>query len=243
MKAIQLILITLTALSGCTKKDYAPVAPKITDTATTSQPMTGPITYLALGDSYTIGERVPQIQSFPYQLTTLLNSFKLDVQNPDIIAVTGWTTDDLISGISRSEFKDKKYDFVTLLIGVNDQYQHRSKDNYRIKFAQLLHTAIDFAKGDTSKVFVVSIPDWGVTPFAGGRDSVIGPDIDAFNAINKEETAKTHVPNYIDINPISKKAATDLTLVADDGLHPSGAMYKLWVDEIEPAVKTRLEQK
>ena len=243
MKAIQLILITLTAISGCTKKDYPPIAPQTTDTATTTQPMKGPITYLALGDSYTIGERVPQIQSFPYQLTTLLNGFKLDVQNPDIIAVTGWTTDNLINAIDRSDFKDKEYDFVTLLIGVNDQYQHLSKDNYRTKFAQVLHRAIKFAKGDTTKVFVVSIPDWGVTPFAGGRDSVIGPDIDAFNAINKEETAKAHVPNYIDINPISKKAATDLTLVADDGLHPSGGMYKLWVDEIEPYVRKRLEQK
>jgi len=243
MKAIQLILVTLTALSGCTKNAFPPVAPKNIDTITTTKPMTGPVTYLALGDSYTIGERVPQIQSFPYQLAAQLNSFSLDVQNPDIIAVTGWTTDDLISAISRSAFKDKKYTFVTLLIGVNDQYQNRSKDNYRVKFAQLLHTAIDFANGDTSKVFVVSIPDWGVTPFAGGRDSVIGPDIDAFNAINKEETAKAHVPNYIDINPTSKKAATDLTLVADDGLHPSGAMYKLWVDALVPEVREMLKQK
>ena len=243
MKAIQLILITLTTLSACTKKDYPPITPKSTDTITTTKPMTDPVTYLALGDSYTIGERVPQSQSFPYQLTTLLNSFKLDVENPDIIAVTGWTTDDLISAISRSDFKNKKYDFVTLLIGVNDQYQHRSKENYRTKFAQLLHTAIDFAKGDTSKVFVLSIPDWGVTPFAGGRDSVIGPDIDEFNAINKQETAKAHVPNYIDINPISKKAGTDPTLVADDGLHPSGTMYKLWVDALVPEVRKRLQQK
>jgi lysophospholipase L1-like esterase len=243
MKAIQLILITLTALSGCTKKDYPPIMQKGTDTTISTNPMTGPITYLALGDSYTIGERVPQIQSFPYQLTTLLNAYRLDVQNPDIIAVTGWTTDDLISAISRSAFKDKKYSFVTLLIGVNDQYQNRSKDNYRVKFVQLLHTAIDFANGDTSKVFVLSIPDWGVTPFGGGRDSVIGPDIDAFNAINKEETAKAHVPNYIDINPISKKAATDLTLVADDGLHPSAAMYGLWVDALVPEVRERLKQK
>jgi len=242
MKAIQLILITLTALSGCTKKDLPPVTPKSTDTTTTIKPMAGPITYLALGDSYTIGERVPQIQSFPYQLTAKLNTFNLDVQTPDIIAVTGWTTDNLINAIDRSDFKDKQYDFVTLLIGVNDQYQHLSKDNYRTKFAQVLHRAIKFAKGDTSKVFVVSIPDWGVTPFAGGRDSVIGPDIDEFNAINKEETAKAHVPNYIDINPVSKQAATDLTLVADDGLHPSGAMYKLWVDALVPEVRKRLQQ-
>ena len=242
MRAIQLILITLTALSGCTKNNFPPVQQQSTDTTTTTKPMATPVTYLALGDSYTIGERVPQLQSFPYQLTTLLNTFKLDVQPPDIIAVTGWTTDDLISAISRSTFKTKKYDFVTLLIGVNDQYQGRSKDNYRTKFVQLLHTAINFAQGDTSRVFVVSIPDWGVTPFAGGRDSVIGPEIDEFNAINREETAKGHVHNYIDITPVSRQAATDLTLVAEDGLHPSGAMYKLWVDAIEPSVRARLEK-
>jgi len=178
---------------------------------------------------------------FNRSLTSLLNFYKLDVQTPDIIAVTGWTTDELISAITSSDFKDKKYDFVTLLIGVNDQYQKQSKDNYRIKFTQVLRTAINFAKGDSSKVFVLSIPDWGVTPFAGGREGEIGPDIDLFNDINREETAKAHV-TYINITAISRRAAIDKTLIADDGLHPSGAMYQLWVQELEPSVKLILEK-
>lgn len=243
MKVLHIILITVTALSGCTKKAAVPTPVVKTDTTISTNTMTTPATYLALGDSYTIGQSVPQIQSFPYQLVTLLNSFKLDVQPPDIIAVTGWTTDDLIGAISRSEFKDKKYDFVTLLIGVNDQYQYQSKDNYRTKFAQVLHTAINFAKGDSSRVFVLSIPDYGVTPFAAGRNTIIGPDIDAFNAINKEETAKAHVHNYTDITAISRLAATNPSLIASDGLHPSAQMYQMWVQALEPSVKARLEQK
>ncbi|ASU36010.1 hypothetical protein MuYL_4125 [Mucilaginibacter xinganensis] len=235
-------MIAITTLAGCTKK-AAVSAPVAAIDTTTTKPMTTPATYLALGDSYTIGQSVPQAESFPYQLVNLLNSFMLDVQPPDIIAITGWTTDDLINAISRSTFKDKQYDFVTLLIGVNDQYQNQSKDNYRTKFAQVLQTAIKFAKGDSSRVFVLSIPDWGVTPFAGGRDSIIGPDIDQFNAINREETAKAHVKNYIDITAISRLAAADLSLIAPDGLHPSGKMYLQWVQALEPSVKARLGEK
>ncbi|MEO6631251.1 MAG: SGNH/GDSL hydrolase family protein [Mucilaginibacter sp.] len=243
MKILQIILIAVTALSGCTKKAAVPAPVVKTDTSVTTKPMTTPVTYLALGDSYTIGQSVPQNQSFPYQLVNLLNSFKFDVQPPDIIAVTGWTTDNLIAAISQSDFKDKQYDFVTLLIGVNDQYQYQSKDNYRTKFAQVLHTAINFAKGDASRVFVLSIPDYGVTPFAAGRENTIGPDIDAFNAINKDETAKAHVSNYIDITAISRLAATNPSLIATDGLHPSAQMYQMWVQALEPSVKARLEQK
>ncbi|MGZ3874538.1 MAG: SGNH/GDSL hydrolase family protein [Mucilaginibacter sp.] len=200
-----------------------------------------PITYLALGDSYTIGQSVPQIESYPYQLVNSLNHYSLHVQAPDIIAVTGWTTDNLINAISQSSFKDKKYDFVTLLIGVNDQYQHLSKDNYRVKFVQVLHTALNFVKGDSSRVFVLSIPDWGVTPFGGGRDGVIGPDIDQFNAINRDEASKAHV-HYINITDLSRHAASDPSLTATDGLHPSGSMYQQWVQLLEPAVRKQLEK-
>ena len=242
MKILQIILIAVTALSGCTKKAAVPAPIVKTDTAVTTKPMTTPVTYLALGDSYTIGQSVPQIQSFPYQLVNLLNYYQLNVQKPDIIAVTGWTTDELINAISRSDFKDNKYDFVTLLIGVNDQHEYQSKDNYRTKFAQVLHTAINFAKGDASRVFVLSIPDYGVTPYGNGRESIIGPDIDAFNAINRDETAKAHVLNYIDITAISRLAATNPLLIADDGLHPSAQMYQMWVQALEPSVKARLEK-
>jgi len=200
------------------------------------------VTYLALGDSYTIGEAVPQAQSYPYQLTALLQSTGINVQAPTIIATTGWTTDNLIAAIAASNITQKKYDFVTLLIGVNDQYQQLSQSNYTIKFAEVLNTAINFAGGNTSRVFVLSIPDWGVTPFGGGRDNVIGPEIDQFNAINKAASIKAGV-NYLDITPISREAATDLTLIAPDGLHPSGKMYAIWMQMLEPMVARQLEKK
>jgi lysophospholipase L1-like esterase len=241
MKTLQIILIALTSLSGCTKKPGN--VPAIASDTTKTKTMTASdsVTYLALGDSYTIGEAVPQNQSYPYQLTDLLNTNKFKVQTPTIIATTGWTTDDLIGAISRSDINGKTYDFVTLLIGVNDQYQQLSQDNYKIKFAQVLNTAIGFAKGDTSRVFVLSIPDWGVTPFAAGRDSTIGPQIDQFNAINKAISQKAGV-HYLDITAISRLAATDPTLIAPDGLHPSGKMYGLWMGLLEPLVAGRLKK-
>jgi lysophospholipase L1-like esterase len=244
MKLLQVLLFAIAAFTGCAKKAdtgkaFVPVTIK-NDTTTTA--MTDTLHYLALGDSYTIGEAVSQDQSYPYQLIDLLNFYKLNVQNPDIIAITGWTTDNLIDAISKSSFKNKKYDFVTLLIGVNDQYQRLDQGNYRTKFAQVLQTAIAFAGGDNTRVFVLSIPDWGVTPFAGGQDAIIGPVIDQFNAINKDETAKAHV-TYFDITPISRQAASDATLVAPDGLHPSGKMYQQWVQLIEPGIKARLLKK
>ena len=241
MKTLQIILIALTSLSGCSKK--ADTITSITSDTTKTKTMTASdsVTYLALGDSYTIGEAVPQNQSYPYQLTDLLNTNKFNVRAPTIIATTGWTTDELIGAISRSDIHNKTYDFVTLLIGVNDQYQQLSQDNYKIKFAQVLNTAISFAKGDTSRVFVLSIPDWGVTPFAAGRDSTIGPQIDQFNAINKTITQKAGV-HYLDITAISRQAATDPTLIAPDGLHPSGKMYGLWMGLLEPLVAARLKK-
>jgi len=131
---------------------------------------------------------------------------------------------------------------VTLLIGVNDQYQGLSQENYRIKFAAVLQTVIGFANGDTSRIFVLSIPDYGVTPFANGDDSIIGPQIDQFNAINKEISLKAGV-QYLDITPISRVAAHNAALVAPDGLHPSALMYAYWMQQLEPMVATRLNKK
>jgi len=202
---------------------------------------TNTLNYLALGDSYTIGEAVPQSQSYPYQLADALNAQSFHVQPPKIIAVTGWTTDDLINAISQSGITNKKFSFVTLLIGVNDQYQQLSQDNYKIKFAQVLNTAMTVAGGDASKVFVLSIPDWGVTPFAAGQDNVIRPQIDEFNAINKAISKAAGV-NYLDITPISRQAAADPSLIAPDGLHPSGKMYTLWVNSLEPVVAAKLKK-
>ena len=239
MKTLQILLIALTAFTGCNKKAET-MPTRNNDTTVIKKADT--VSYLALGDSYTIGEAVPQDQSYPYQLTALLQSTGINVQTPTIIATTGWTTDNLIDAIAVSNITQKKYDFVTLLIGVNDQYQQLSQSNYTIKFAQVLNTAINFAGGNTSRVFVLSIPDWGVTPFGSGRDNVIGPEIDQFNAINKAASMKAGV-NYLDITPISRMAATDLTLIAPDGLHPSGKMYAIWMQELEPMVARQLEKK
>src|SRR5579863_1156376 len=233
MKIFCSIILTIAAISGCAKKQATIPHVVMTPKDTTKTIAADSLNYLALGDSYTIGEAVPDTQSFPYQLAAQLNTQKLAVKKPTIIATTGWTTDNLIAAIANSRLAGKKYDFVTLLIGVNDQFQGLSQDNYKVKFQQVLNTAIDFVDGNKAHVFVLSIPDYGVTPFAGGNDSVIGPQIDQFNAINKSISLATGV-NYLDITGISRQAAADLTLIANDGLHPSGKMYGLWVQRLVP---------
>lgn len=178
--------------------------------------------YLALGDSYTIGESVAAKERFPMQLAR-----ELKMPEPEIIAKTGWTTDELNAAIDKAD-PHGPYDLVTLLIGVNNQYRGRSADQYRTEFTALLQRAIGFAGGKKRNVVVVSIPDWGVTPFAKDRDQAkIAREIDQFNAINREETLRAGA-RYIDITPFSRKAASDPSLVAGDGLHPSGKMYSEW---------------
>jgi len=236
MKTLQVIFVALTALTGCTKKiDLT--------TSTPTQRQTGTYTYLALGDSYTIGESVPASESYPVQLSAVLTSDGYYIQSPTIIATTGWTTGNLINAIAQDPISRNgtTFSFVTLLIGVNDQYQGLGQAEYQKNFVQLLHTAIGFAGGDSSRVFVLSIPDYGVTPFAQGRESIIGPQIDQFNAINKAESLKAHV-NYLDVTGISREAATNLSLIAGDGLHPSGEMYAEWVQELAPMVMDRLKK-
>jgi len=246
MKALQVILIALTALTGCTKKSDLTTSNLNNDTTQNAgmQGNGGTYTYLALGDSYTIGEAVPPNESYPIQLSSTLISEKYYVQTPTIIATTGWTTRNLIDAIAQNPISRNgtTFSFVTLLIGVNDQYQGLEQTEYDKNFVQLLHTAISFAGGDTSRVFVLSIPDYGVTPFAGGRDSIIGPQIDQFNAINKAESMKVHV-NYLDITAISRQAATNPNLIANDGLHPSGEMYAEWVQALAPMVINQLKKK
>lgn len=198
--------------------------------------------YLALGDSYTIGESVPLSSSFPYQLVNALRLDSLNVGDPKIVARTGWTTDDLIGAIKADSF-NPKYNVVTLLIGVNNQYRNYDIATYRKEFKELLQTAIHFAGGTEENVFVISIPDWGVTPFgqnSGRSVAQIAKEIDAYNAINKEETIKTKAV-YLDITPISREASTNRSLIASDGLHPSVSMYKRWVDSLAPLVKIKLE--
>lgn len=185
--------------------------------------------YLALGDSYTIGESVPEDQRFPVQLAHALN-----LGEPRIIAKTGWTTDELNAAIDAANVTET-YDLVTLLIGVNNQYRGRDAEQYRGEFKALLQRAIGFAGGDAKNVIVVSIPDWGVTPFAEGRDRAkIAREIDQYNAINREEAQRAGA-KYTDITPISR--GNDPSLVASDGLHPSGKQYAEWVKLIREAAK------
>jgi phospholipase/lecithinase/hemolysin len=201
------------------------------------QSATNTQTYLALGDSYTIGEAVVQPETFPFQLKELLNNQGFKFSQPKVIAKTGWTTGELQTAI-KDENVTQTFDMVTLLIGVNNQYRGNSQTEYRKEFKELLQTAIGFAGGNKKHVFVVSIPDWGVTPFgkgSGRNQQTITQEIDAFNAINKEETLAMQV-SYIDITPGSRNAETDVSLVASDGLHPSGKMYTDWATKIVPVV-------
>jgi lysophospholipase L1-like esterase len=187
--------------------------------------------YLALGDSYTIGESVDPGERFPAQLARALH-----LGEPQIIARTGWTTDELNAAIDAAK-PQGPFDLVTLLIGVNNQYRGRSEDEYRTQFAALLQRAVGFAGGDASRVIVVSIPDWGVTPFAEGRDRAkIAREIDQFNAINREEAQRAGA-KWVDITPISR--GSDAALVTGDGLHPSGKQYAEWVTRIAPSYVSR----
>ncbi|MDQ8003756.1 MAG: SGNH/GDSL hydrolase family protein [Pedobacter sp.] len=186
-------------------------------------------TYLALGDSYTIGEAVEQEESFPFQLTKLLSDGGDAFEQPKVIAKTGWTTDELRHAIQQEQITET-FDLVTLLIGVNNQYRGYSQETYRTEFAELLETAISFAAGKKENVYVVSIPDWGVTEFAknSGRDlQAISDEIDSFNGINRQETEARNV-TYVDITPGSRQAIKKQNLIASDGLHPSGKMYSEW---------------
>ncbi len=194
------------------------------------------LSYLALGDSYTIGESVSEKERWPIQLVSALESDGFSFEKVQIIAKTGWTTDELMQGIA-SEKPDKSYDLVSLLIGVNNQYRGRSVGEFKVQFTSLLDLAIDFAGGNKDHVFVVSIPDWGVTPFAADRDGKqIATEIDLYNAAKKDICGQYGIL-YFPITDISREAKSDPKLVAADGLHPSGKMYGRWVDErIEPQI-------
>lgn len=197
---------------------------------------------LHLGDSYTIGEGVLPHERWPSRLAALLRASGLRVAEPRIIARTGWTTDELARGID-SEPPTGEYDLVTLLIGVNDQYRGWLADEYRDPFRSLLEKAVGFAGGRASRVIVLSIPDWGVTPFAANRDrSAIAEEIDRYNTINSEATAQAGA-HYVDVTPISRGAASDSFLLASDGLHPSGAMYEDWARLVLPVAKRALDSR
>lgn len=189
------------------------------------------LTYLALGDSYTIGESVEEELRWPMQLVNQLNSNGSNYAIPQIIATTGWTTDELIAAIEKTETLES-YDMVSLLIGVNNQYRGYEFGQYETEFVELLEQAIAFAGGDAEKVFVVSIPDYGVTPFGmRGDPEEIAQELDQYNAYAQAQAEERGVRFY-NITPISREAAENADLIASDNLHPSGEMYTRWVEEV-----------
>jgi lysophospholipase L1-like esterase len=195
--------------------------------------------YLALGDSYTIGERVDPAERWSVHLVSLLRQKKIEIDDPIIIAKTGWTTDELAVAIEHHPLSGA-FDLVSLLIGVNNQYRGYNSEVYRVEFRELLDQAIGFADNRPARVIVLSIPDWGVTPFAHGQDrSKIAAEIDRFNAINRAETERSGA-HYIDITPNSRAAEHDRSLITGDGLHPSGKMYLQWAHLVWPIVRAEL---
>jgi lysophospholipase L1-like esterase len=199
--------------------------------------------FLALGDSYTIGEGVAENQGWPHQLAAALRARGSAIAEPEIVARTGWTTDELSAAMDAHAFHPP-YALVTLLIGVNNQYRGRDVDNYRTEFRALLERAIILAGGDASRVVVVSIPDWGVTHFGAesGRDpALIASEIDAFNAAAAEISAALHT-RYVDVTATSRDRGGSPDMLAADGLHPSAAMYSRWTAAIAPAAKAALHR-
>lgn len=191
--------------------------------------------FLALGDSYTIGEAVEPEERWGHQLSALMRKSGIPMQNPEIIAKTGWTTDELQKAIEAYNPKPP-YDLVSLLIGVNNQYRGYAQDVYREEFSALLKQAIVFAGGRTSNVIVLSIPDWGVTPFADGRDrGKIAEEINAFNTINRSLCVLAGA-HYINITAHSREHGH--SMVASDGLHPSGELYTHWSREAFEAINS-----
>lgn len=215
--------------------------------------------WLALGDSYTIGEQVPLHESFPYQTLQLLRQTAAGAESrrqgsdktpasvnnpvggyqylaPEIIAKTGWTTDELNDHINQNTFLDS-YDMVTLLIGVNNQYRGRNWYEFKIEFTHLLQRAIAFAGGNNKNVFVLSIPDWGVTPFAKDRDTErIALEIDKYNEMCKSVSEEYNC-HYIDITASQREDGAKAEFLAADGLHPSGKEYKKWAEKLANLVK------
>ena len=225
-KTLFLKLLFTLALSACQSKQVTTNSPK---------------TYLALGDSYTIGESVHDSLRWPNQLVSALNLNGKEFEPATIIAQTGWTTDELAAAMDTTALA-VHYDYVSLLIGVNNQYRGRSIENFETEFIELLEDAVALGGDKGANTFVLSIPDWGVMPFAEGRNRPqIAQEIDQFNTVIQAVCRDRNIA-YFDITAISREAATNPVLVAQDGLHPSGTMYARWVDSILPFFNTTRDE-
>lgn len=199
------------------------------------------MSYLALGDSYTIGEGVAEDGRWPVLLARALREEGIALDEPRIIATTGWTTDELSDAIDAAQ-PPGRFDFVSLAIGVNNQYRGRPVDEYRSQFAALLERAIGFAGGRPDRVLVLSIPDWGITPFARHERphaAMIAGEIDAFNAAAAAMCAARGVA-FVDITPVSRRLGAQPAMLAEDGLHPSAAMYAQWTALALPVARALL---
>jgi len=199
--------------------------------------------FLALGDSYTIGEAVDAHDRWPVQLVARLRALGVTIDEPRIVATTGWTTDELSEAMDASHF-DPPYALVTLMIGVNNQYRGRDVGEYAQQFDALLVRAIHLAGDDPTRVIVLSIPDWGATPFghASGRElAAVSAQIDAFNASARADV-RVRGASWVDVTPVSREVAHDASLAAHDGLHPSASMYAKWVELALPVAQARLRK-
>ncbi|WP_226336345.1 SGNH/GDSL hydrolase family protein [Echinicola marina] len=195
------------------------------------------LNFLALGDSYTIGEGVKPNENYPHQLVSILEEYNFS--DPKIIATTGWTTDELQQGISAANIKESTYDLVTLLIGVNNQYRGRSVDNFKEEFTELLDQAIAFAGEDQTRVIIISIPDWGVTSFASQQNvdkQKVAKEITAYNTAKQEISISKGV-HYLDITQEYRQIGSYPENQAEDGLHPSGRIYNSWAKRLADLIK------
>ena len=228
--------VNFTAASG-----GAVIEPVMQETNPQEQSDTvGVKTYLALGDSYTFGESVTENQRLPVQVSSQLNGLGIRVSAPEIIARSGWTTGDLLDKLNTEPPLLTNYNIVTLLIGVNNQYRGRKVEEYIPGFESLLKQAIQFAGNDTGHIIVLSIPDWGVTPFAEGRDrKQIAREIDQFNSAN-ETIAKKYNVHYINVTESTREAVSDKSLLASDGLHPSAKEYGRWAKKVAAFIQEKL---
>jgi lysophospholipase L1-like esterase len=217
-------VLLLAVLGACVSNEAEPTQPP------------DPIRILALGDSYTVGQSVDKLDIWPQQLVRALRVGGRGTAEPTIVAATGWDTDQLSDALNRSDIQGT-FDVVTLLIGVNNQFRDGTVEDFSVGLSRLVKSAVQFANGNSGRVILISIPDWGATPFAEGAPrQQIAQSIDEFNDVIWAQAAEVGA-HFVDITEISRRAPSEHELIADDGLHPSGVMYAEWVELILPVVQ------
>ncbi len=227
MKKILLLIIVSITIIACNSTREVPVTPQMD------------FSYLALGDSYTIGEGVGVNESWPVQLVERLNERGHKVAPPKIVAKTGWNTINLITNFESEIDVHRDFHLVSILVGVNNQYQKRSLSEFEVQLREIFHKAIYHSKLREKGVFALSIPDYSVTPFGANNADSIAVQINRFNEVVRRVAQENNV-EYYDITPISREAAVNRNLIAGDSLHPSALMYRRWVDEIIDGVENKL---